>query len=92
MGRAIDMEKQIDSLTMKVERLENITRGMASDLNTLMSKSSSVKNIDIHEDTKEKKNVKKKADNKASSNSTKSSNGKSSASAKSSSGDGDSSK
>ena len=92
MGRAIDMEKQIDSLVMQVERLENITRGMAADLNTLMSKSSSVKNIDIHEETKEKKNVKKKANNKAGSNISKSSGGESSVSAKSASGSGDSSK
>lgn len=69
------MEKQIDSLKIKVERLENITRGMVSDLDTLMSKSSSVKNIDIHEETKEKKDG-KKANNKTSSNSGKSSNRK----------------
>ena len=30
MGRAIDMEKDIDSLKIKVERLENQLRGMVS--------------------------------------------------------------
>ena len=91
MGRAIDMEKQIDSLTTKVERLENITRGMATDLNSLMGKSSSVKNIDIHEETKGK-NDKKKTNNKASRSSSNADNGKSTSSKSKASGDGDSSK
>ena len=30
MGRAIDMERDIDSLKIKVERLENQLRGMVS--------------------------------------------------------------
>ena len=32
MGRAIDMEKDIDALKMKVEKLENIVRGMSQQL------------------------------------------------------------
>ena len=45
MGRAIDMEKDIDMLKMKVEKLENIVRGMTH-------KMSETKHIDIIEETK----------------------------------------
>ena len=47
MGRAIDMEKDIDTLKIKVEKLENIVRGMTH-------KMSETKHIDIVEETKEK--------------------------------------
>ena len=45
MGRAIDMEKDIDMLKKKVEKLENIVRGMTH-------KMSETKHIDIIEETK----------------------------------------
>ena len=32
MGRAIDMEKDIDMLKLEVEKLNNIIRGMSSEL------------------------------------------------------------
>ena len=48
MGRAIDMEKDIDALKLKVERLENIIRGMTH-------KMSETKHIDLVEETREEK-------------------------------------
>ena len=45
MGRAIDMEKDIGILKTKVEKLENIVRGMTH-------KMSETKHIDIIEETK----------------------------------------
>tara|TARA_R100001082_G_C4363896_1_gene160799 strand:+ start:1728 stop:1973 length:246 start_codon:yes stop_codon:yes gene_type:complete len=45
MGRAIDMEKDIDMLKMKVEKLENIVRGMSHTM-------SKTEHIDIIEETK----------------------------------------
>ena len=45
MGRAIDMEKDIDMLKIKVEKLENIVRGMTH-------KMSETKHIDIIKETK----------------------------------------
>jgi hypothetical protein len=53
MGRAIDMEKDIDTLKIKVEKLENIVRGMSHTI-------SETKHIDIIEETKEKTDGKKK--------------------------------
>ena len=45
MGRAIDMEKDIDMLKTKVEKLENIVRGMTHTM-------SERKHIDLVEETK----------------------------------------
>ena len=45
MGRAIDMEKDIDALKIKVEKLENIIRGMTHTM-------SETKHIDLVEETK----------------------------------------
>ena len=57
MGRAIDMEKDIDMLKIKVEKLENIVRGMTH-------KMSETKHIDIIEETKSgDKDGKKKTNN-----------------------------
>ena len=52
MGRAIDMENDISVLKMKVEKLENIVRGMTHTM-------SETKHIDIVEETKEKTDGKK---------------------------------
>ena len=49
MGRAIDMEKDIDSLKIKVERLENQLRGMVSKIDELEEKSTKTKHIDLTE-------------------------------------------
>ena len=45
MGRAIDMEKDIDMLKRQVEKLENIVRGMTHTM-------SETKHIDLVEETK----------------------------------------
>jgi len=50
MGRAIDMEKDIDVLKLKVEKLENQIRGMVSKLDELNEKSSKTKHVDLVED------------------------------------------
>ena len=68
MGRAIDMEKDIDILKSKVEKLENIVRGMTHTI-------SETKHIDIIEETKEKKdNGKKKTNNEGNGKSSRKSN------------------
>ena len=70
MGRAIDMEKDIDALKFKLEKLENTVRGMVSKLDELDEKSTKTKHIDLVEDVgteTEEKSVKKetkKANNK----------------------------
>ena len=56
MGRAIDMEKDIDMLKMKVEKLERIVRGMSHTM-------SETKHIDIVDETKENKSDGKKETN-----------------------------
>ena len=58
MGRAIDMEKDIDTLKLRVEKLENQVRGMVSKLDEINEKSSKTKHIDLTEvknETKEEK-------------------------------------
>ena len=56
MGRAIDMEKDMDMLKMKVEKLENIVRGMTHTV-------SQRNNIDLIEETKPKESDEKKKTN-----------------------------
>ena len=70
MGRAIDMEKDIDTLKSKVEKLENIVSGMSHTM-------SETKHIDIIEETKEKtgdKKETKKTNNKGNGKSNRKSN------------------
>ena len=50
MGRAIDMEKDIDVLKLKVEKLENTVRGMVSKMDSLDEKSSKTIKVDLTED------------------------------------------
>ena len=67
MGRAIDMEKDIEKLKIEVEKLNNIVRGMSSSLNELEEKSTKTKHVDLVDDVKtkeEKKDGKKKANTK----------------------------
>tara|TARA_R100000008_G_C3421805_1_gene85261 strand:- start:57 stop:341 length:285 start_codon:yes stop_codon:yes gene_type:complete len=52
MGRAIDMEKDIDMLKMEVKRLENIIRGMSNSIDEMEDKSTKTKHIDIVDDVK----------------------------------------
>jgi hypothetical protein len=76
MGRAIDMEKDIDMLKIEVEKLNNIIRGMSSSLSELEDKSTKTKHVDLVEDVKVeegKKDGKKKADTKGNRKSGKSS-------------------
>ena len=84
MGRAIDMEKDIYSLKLQVEKLENTVRGMVSKLDSLNEKSSKTKHIDLvedvgadTEDNKGEVDEKEKADNERDAKSSKQSNSKS---------------
>ena len=57
MGRAINMQKDIDDIKIELERLNNIVRGMASEL-------SEVSDIVFEEETTEEtEDVKEEADN-----------------------------
>tara|TARA_R110002020_G_scaffold15835_4_gene56485 strand:- start:2526 stop:2792 length:267 start_codon:yes stop_codon:yes gene_type:complete len=47
MGRAIDMEKDIDSLKLKVEEIQNQVRGMVSKIDEISEKSSKTKHVDL---------------------------------------------
>ena len=89
MGRAIDMEKDIDALKMKVEKLDNIVRGMSHQLEEASipvtvrgekintnSKETTVTHIDLVDDVKNKEDSndkEKKTNSKGSSKRTKSS-------------------
>tara|TARA_R100000656_G_C3871647_1_gene112309 strand:+ start:111 stop:377 length:267 start_codon:yes stop_codon:yes gene_type:complete len=67
MGRAIDMEKDIEVLKAEVKKLDNIVRGMSASLNELEEKSTKTKHVDLVDDVKtkeEKKDGKKKANSK----------------------------
>ena len=50
MGRAINMERDIDTLKIQVEKLENQVRGMVSKIDEISEKSSKTKHIDLTED------------------------------------------
>ena len=83
MGRAIDMEKDIDMLKREVEKLNNIIRGMmheldevAEEMEDMAEKSTKTKHVDLVDDVKtkeEKKDGKKKANGKGNGKSDKSS-------------------
>lgn len=81
MGRAIDMEKDIDMLKAQVKSLEDIVRGMTHTMDGLEEKSSKTEHIDLVDDVKpEEDKDGKKANDKGSSKSggnTKRSNGSS---------------
>tara|TARA_R110002050_G_scaffold138116_2_gene261838 strand:- start:209 stop:466 length:258 start_codon:yes stop_codon:yes gene_type:complete len=73
MGRAIDMEKDIDKLKAEVERLNNIIRGMSSELTEVTEALFEEEEV-VEETKKEKKeNGKKKANTKGNGKSDKSS-------------------
>tara|TARA_R100000152_G_C6758375_1_gene182256 strand:+ start:31 stop:312 length:282 start_codon:yes stop_codon:yes gene_type:complete len=70
MGRAIDMEKDIDMLKAQVKSLEDIVRGMTHTMDGLSEKSSTTEHIDLVDDVKlEEGKDGKKANNKTSSKS-----------------------
>ena len=73
MGRAIDMEKDIDKLKAEVERINNIIRGMSSELTEVTEALFEEEEV-VEETKKEKKeNGKKKANTKGNGKSNKSS-------------------
>ena len=80
MGRAIDMEKDIDSLKARFEKLENTLRGMTHKLDELDEKSTKTKHVALVEgvgaetEKVDGKKETKKADNKGNGKSNKSSN------------------
>ena len=67
MGRAIDMEKDIDALKIQVKKLEDIVRGMTHTMDSFSEKSTTTEHIDLVDDVKveeEKDNGKEKANDK----------------------------
>ena len=76
MGRAIENEKDIYTLKEKVEKLEDIVRGMTHELRCLCEKSTKTTHIDLVDDVKEEETTdgKKEADNKGDSGSNRSNN------------------
>ena len=66
MGRAIAMENDINTLKMRLEKLENIVRGMTSTLSNLDEKSTKVKHLDLTKDKDEEKETNIKTDGKSS--------------------------
>ena len=70
MGRAIDMEKDIYELKKEVKRLDNIVRGMSSELTEVTEVLFEEEEEEIKE---EKKDGKKKANTKGNGKSDKSS-------------------
>ena len=75
MGRAIDMENDIDMLKNEVRKLKNIVRGMSACLSELEGKSTKTKHIDLVKDIKtkeDKKDGKKKTNSKGNGKSNKS--------------------
>ena len=76
MGRAIDMEKDIDKLKIQVKKLDDIVRGMTHDIKCLCEKSTKTTHIDLVDDVKEEETTdgKKEADNEGSDGSDRKSN------------------
>ena len=93
MGRAIDMERDIDVLKKQVKKLENTVRGMTSKLDELDDAVFEYEEEEtVKEETKEKKDGKKKANDKGSSSNSKSSDTKNRDNKTKNDRDGDSSK
>ena len=66
MGRAIDMEKDIEILKIQVKKLEDIVRGMSHNMDSISEKATKTTHIDLVDDvkTEEKPNGKKEANSK----------------------------
>ena len=66
MGRAIDMENDIQKLRVRVDSLEDIVRGMTHSMDEMSEKATKTKHVDLVDDVKkeETKNGKKEADSK----------------------------
>ena len=63
MGRAIDTEKTIDAIKIRLDKFERTLKGIAYTLDELEGKSSKTKHIDIVEETKPKESDEKKKTN-----------------------------
>ena len=59
MGRAIDMEKDIDTLKKEVTQLKTAFSGLSATVETLQDTAPAKKNIDLHEET-DTRNIKAK--------------------------------
>ena len=57
MGRAIDMERDIDTLKKEVTQLKTAFSGLSATVETLQDTAPAKKNIDLHKET-DTKNVK----------------------------------
>jgi hypothetical protein len=55
MGRAIDMEKDIDILKAEVKRLKTAFEGLASTVESLQGTAPTRKNIDLHKKSESRK-------------------------------------
>ena len=65
MGRAIDMEKDIDVLKKDIEQLKRAFEGLASTVETLDTVSTTRTNVDLHDTPKKKKTSKARTVEKA---------------------------
>ena len=57
MGRANEMEKDIEVLKLEVKKLENIVRGMSNSIDEMEDKSTKTKHIDLVDDVKVEENT-----------------------------------
>jgi len=76
MGRAIDMEKDIDMLKAQIKSLEDIVRGMTYKMDGLEEKSTTIEHVNLVDDVKveEENDGKEKANDKRDGKSSKSDN------------------
>jgi uncharacterized membrane protein len=72
MGRAIDMEKDIDSLKIKVERLENQLRGMVSKIDGIEEGLDEIYEESVEKEEVENETKKEKTNNEGNGKSSKS--------------------
>ena len=64
MGRAIDMEKDIDLLKKDIAQLKTAFDGLASTVEMLQNTAPARKNVDLHEAESIKPNKKRKTEKK----------------------------
>ena len=60
MGRAIQMEKDIDILKKDIKQLKTAFQGLASTVENMENTVTTTKTVDLHNKTKIKKTTKKK--------------------------------
>ena len=75
MGRANEMEKDIEVLKLEVKKLENIVRGMSNSIDEMEDKSTKTTHIDLVDDVKTEEDTNgKKANDKGDSKSNRTAN------------------